>query len=322
MDVSAESLMTLTAVLREGTFEAAAASLHVTPSAVSQRIKALEHSVGRILVRRVKPVTATPDGEILARLGEQWSLLVAEAQGELTGIAHGPAGVAQVTDPRRLPRVSIQIACNADSLATWFLPVIAEYHDAHPVDIDLHRDDESVTTALLRAGDVVGAVTSDPVVVRGCETVELGSLRYFPVASSAFIERWLPNGARARDLRFAPMVMFDHNDHLQLKALNHLVPEPVSPPITYIPAAAEYRRAIQAGIGWGAVPEVEIDDVHTGAGLVRLSRKPVDIPLYWQYWKLRSPLVTALTDIVVAHARAELVPPRRGTPPVPGIARR
>ncbi|WOC11990.1 ArgP/LysG family DNA-binding transcriptional regulator [Gordonia sp. MP11Mi] len=317
MDVSAESLMTLTAVLREGTFEAAAASLHVTPSAVSQRIKALEHSVGRILVRRVKPVTATPDGEILARLGEQWSLLVAEAQGELTGIAHEPD-----LDRRRLPRVSIQIACNADSLATWFLPVIAEFHDAHPVDIDLHRDDESVTTALLRAGDVVGVVTSDPVVVRGCETVELGSLRYFPVATSAFIEHWLPDGARARDMRYAPMVMFDHNDHLQLKALNHLVSEPISPPVTYIPAAAEYRRAIQAGIGWGAVPEVEIADTHIGAGLVPLSRKPLDIPLYWQYWKLRSPLVTALTDIVVAHARAELVPPRRGTPPVPGIARR
>lgn len=316
MDVSAESLMTLTAVLREGTFEAAAVSLHVTPSAVSQRIKALEHSVGRILVRRVKPVTATPDGEILARLGEQWSLLVAEARGELTGIVHEAD-----LDERKLPRVTLQVACNADSLATWFLPVIAEFHDGHPVNIDLHRDDESVTTARLRAGDVVGAVTSEPAVVRGCETVPLGSLRYYPVATEAFMERWLPNGIRARDMRYAPMVMFDHNDHLQLKALNHLVSEPISPPVTYIPAAAEYRRAIAAGIGWGAVPEVEMNDAQIGAGLVPMSRRPVDIPLYWQYWKLRSPLVTALTDIVVAHARAELVAPRRGTQPALGVAR-
>ncbi|MGO3327462.1 LysR family transcriptional regulator ArgP [Gordonia sp. (in: high G+C Gram-positive bacteria)] len=316
MDASAESLMTLTAVLREGTFEAAAASLHVTPSAVSQRIKALEHSVGRILVRRVKPVTATPDGEILARLGEQWSLLVAEAQGELTGIVHEAD-----PDSRRLPRVSLRVACNADSLATWFLPVIAEFHGAHPVNLDLHRDDESVTTALLRAGDVVGAVTSEPLVVRGCETVQLGALRYFPVATSSFIQRWLPHGVRARDMRYAPMVMFDHNDHLQLKALNHLVPEPISPPVTYIPAAAEYRRAIQAGIGWGAVPEVDMDGSRTGVDLVPLSRRPIDVPLYWQYWRLRSPLVTALTEIVVEHARAELVPPRRSTPPVPSGSR-
>jgi len=316
MDVSAESLVTLTAVLREGTFEAAAASLHVTPSAVSQRIKALEHSVGRILVRRVKPVTATPDGEVLARLGEQWSLLVAEAQGELTGISHD-----EDLDPRRLPRVDLKVACNADSLATWFLPVIAEFHAAHPVNVDLHRDDESVTTAMLRSGDVVGAVTSEPTVVRGCETTELGSLRYFPVATQAFIDHWLPHGVRARDLRYAPMVMFDHNDHLQLKALNRLVAEPISPPVTYVPAAAEYRRAIQAGIGWGAVPEVELNDPRTGADLVPLARRPIDIPLYWQYWRLRSPLVTALTEIVVAHARADLVPPRRGTAPVPGGTR-
>ena len=316
MDVSAESLVTLTAVLREGTFEAAAASLHVTPSAVSQRIKALEHSVGRILVRRVKPVTATPDGEVLARLGEQWSLLVAEARGELTGIVHDAD-----LDPRKLPRVTLHVACNADSLATWFLPVIAEFHAAHQVNLDLHRDDESVTTALLRAGDVVGAVTSEPTVVRGCGTVQLGSLRYFPVATASFIERWLPNGVRARDMQYAPMVMFDHNDHLQLKALNHLVPEPISPPVTYIPAAAEYRRAVQAGIGWGAVPEVEMDDSHTGVDLVPLSRRPIDVPLYWQYWRLRSPLVTALTEIVVEHARSGLVPPRRSTPPVPSSSR-
>ncbi|WP_132993417.1 LysR family transcriptional regulator ArgP [Gordonia zhaorongruii] len=316
MDVSAESLVTLTAVLREGTFEAAAVSLHVTPSAVSQRVKALEHSVGRILVRRTKPVTATPDGEVLARLGEQWSLLVAEARGELTGIAHEPD-----VDPRLLPRVVLKIACNADSLATWFLPVVASFHEAHPVSLDLHRDDESVTTDLLRAGDVVGAVTSEPVVVRGCETVELGSLRYFPVASPDFIARWLPDGVRARDMRYAPMVMFDPNDHLQIKALKQLVVEPVSPPVNYIPAAAEYRRAIQAGIGWGAVPEVEIDDEHTGRQLIPLSQKPIDVPLYWQYWKLRSPLVTALTELIVDHARRELVRPRRGAQPVPSGGR-
>ncbi|MGB3699397.1 MAG: LysR family transcriptional regulator ArgP [Gordonia sp. (in: high G+C Gram-positive bacteria)] len=308
MDFGTEGLVTLVAVLREGTFEAAAASLHVTPSAVSQRIKALESAVGRVLLRRTKPVTATADGEILARLGEQWDVLVAEARGELLGAAPGFDG-----DPRHLPRVELSIACNADSLATWFLPVLAQMHDEHAVCLDVNRDDESVTTALLRAGDVIGAVTSDPIGVRGCQTVELGSLRYFPVASSAYLARWLPDGVRARDLRYAPMVMFDRNDHLQLKALRQLVVEPMSPPVNYVPAAAEYRRAIAAGIGWGAVPEVELDDEYTGRNLVKLSPKPIDVPLFWQYWKLRSPAVAALTDIIVDHAHRSLVPPRRAT---------
>lgn len=308
MEISPEGLATLTAVLREGTFDAAAASLHVTPSAVSQRIKSLEQSVGRVLVRRTKPATPTADGEILARLGEQWDVLVAEAAGELLGTS-SEAG----DDPRRLPRVELSIACNADSLATWFLPVVAQMHAEHPVTLDVNRDDESVTTALLRAGDVIGAVTSDPVGVRGCDTVELGSLRYFPVASQAFIDHWLPKGPRAADLRYAPMMMFDRNDHLQLKALKMLVAEPISPPVNYIPAAAEYRRAIAAGVGWGAVPEVEFDDEYIGRNLVKLSNRPIDIPLYWQHWKLRSPAVIALTDIIVDHARRSLVPPRRAT---------
>ena len=52
-------LASLLAIVDEGSFEAAADSLGVTPSAVSQRIKALEKDVGRVLVRRTSPATAT-----------------------------------------------------------------------------------------------------------------------------------------------------------------------------------------------------------------------------------------------------------------------
>ena len=85
MDLGSDALRTLSAVLDAGTFDAAAEQLHITPSAVSQRIKALEVSVGRILVRRTKPITATRDGEVLARMAKQWNLLALEAQLELTG---------------------------------------------------------------------------------------------------------------------------------------------------------------------------------------------------------------------------------------------
>ncbi|MGO1167662.1 MAG: LysR family transcriptional regulator, partial [Janibacter sp.] len=45
-----DQLRALLAVVDHGTFEAAARSLHVTPSAVSQRIKGLERDTGRVLV--------------------------------------------------------------------------------------------------------------------------------------------------------------------------------------------------------------------------------------------------------------------------------
>jgi hypothetical protein len=51
----ADQLAALAAVVEFGGFDAAAERLHVTPSAVSQRIKALEQRVGQVLVIREKP---------------------------------------------------------------------------------------------------------------------------------------------------------------------------------------------------------------------------------------------------------------------------
>ena len=75
-------LATFQAVVETGSFEAAARQLHVTPSAVSQRIKALEGSVGQVLVRRAKPCTATAAGwgdgapsqtPVVAVMTEDWA---------------------------------------------------------------------------------------------------------------------------------------------------------------------------------------------------------------------------------------------------------
>jgi len=62
------ALRTLAAAVRAGTFDAAARELHVTPSAVSQRVKALERRVGRVLLHRTRPIEPTPAGHVLVRL--------------------------------------------------------------------------------------------------------------------------------------------------------------------------------------------------------------------------------------------------------------
>src|ERR1700712_2889866 len=95
-----QQLEALAAIVDEGSFEAAAASLHLTPSAVSQRIKALEQSVGQVLVRRRRPSVATEAGEAYVRLARQVDVLVHEAR--------SPAEPAAV--------VTVPVAVNADSL--------------------------------------------------------------------------------------------------------------------------------------------------------------------------------------------------------------
>lgn len=44
-------LAALAAVHRRGSFDLAAAELHVTPSTISQRLKALEETAGTLLIR-------------------------------------------------------------------------------------------------------------------------------------------------------------------------------------------------------------------------------------------------------------------------------
>src|SRR5262245_9477090 len=135
MAVDSTQLATLAAVVGEGSFEAAARSLHVTPSAVSQRIKALELAVGQVLIRRTKPCQATEAGRPLLRLAGQYALLEREA------LAGG--------DPRR---TRIAVVVNADSLATWFPDALAALAKRHPVCFDLREDDQDHTAELLRDG--------------------------------------------------------------------------------------------------------------------------------------------------------------------------
>ncbi|WP_279104210.1 LysR family transcriptional regulator ArgP [Gordonia paraffinivorans] len=301
MDITQEGLRTLAAVIREGTFDAAAASLHITPSAVSQRIKALEAAVGRVVLRRTKPVSATPDGEVLVRLARQWDLLLAETRAALVG---EPADAAVPVTAQ--PRVHLPIASNADSLATWLLPVLARFHREHPVAVEVLRDDETRSSALLRSGDALAAVTSEPLAVRGCALHSLGSMRYLPVATPEFIDTWLRDGPDADVLARAPMVQFDRNDHLQRDMVAALAGRAVDPPAAYIPASTEYHRAVTLGIGWGAVPDVQIQKALDDGRVRMIADHHLDVPLYWQYWKLSSPLLQHLTELVIAGAAAVL----------------
>ena len=86
-----DQLGALEAIVDAGTFEAAARRLGVSTSAVSQRIRALESALGRVLVRRGSPSAPTPDGEVVLRYARQQALLAAEMAAELD--LDAPAGV-------------------------------------------------------------------------------------------------------------------------------------------------------------------------------------------------------------------------------------
>ena len=327
MEIPLELARTLAAVIDEGTFEAAARRLRLTPSAVSQRVKSLEQQLGRVLVVRSKPARATDSGAAIVRLARQLALLEHDALTEF-GLDEGSARP-----------ISVALAVNADSLATWFLPALARVAARHPVVFDLHRDDQDFTAGLLESGTVMGAVTSQATPVAGCLVRPLGVMRYEAVATPGFVARWMPDAASPSaspgpspgdtlspspgaspsaspgapsPLAAAPLVDFDRRDDLQRDFLRAAGIDPERPPRHFVPASNDFATAIKLGLGWGMLPGFQSEAELERGRLVRLGGAPIDVPLYWQQWNLRSPLLAAIADELAVEARRTLVAPLRG----------
>jgi LysR family transcriptional regulator (chromosome initiation inhibitor) len=287
-DLDLAQLSALAAVVDEGSFDAAAVRLQLTPSAVSQRIKALERSAGQVLVRRTKPTAPTSAGESYLRLARQLVVLVHQAQAEIRQQTAAP---------------TIPIAVNADSLATWVLPALASVADV--ATFDLRREDQAHTTELLRAGAVVAAITSESEPVQGCRSTRLGTMRYRPTAAPAFVERWFAGGVDADSLGSAPVVVFDRKDHLQDDYLRKVTRRPLRPPRHHVPSSADYAEAVRLGLGWGMLPRQQSEElVAAGELIVFDERRHLDVPLYWQQWTLRTP---ALDTVAAAIRSAAMI---------------
>lgn len=291
MRIDSRQLQAFAAVLREGSFDAAARALHLTPSAISQRIKGLEERLGRVLVRRGTPCSATEAGEALQRHAQQLQLLEAQALAPF-GLGEG-AGAA-------LP---LAVAVNADSLATWFAPALAALRERHDVVFDLHVEDQDHSSELLRQGRVMAAVTADPHPVQGCSVVALGAMRYLAVATPAFADRHFSNGVDAAALAAAPCNVFNAKDELQHRWMHRLVRRPLAPPQHRVPSTHGFIHAALHGLGWGMNPDVLVAPLLDRGELVELvPGTALDVPLFWQHWRLEAAVLRDLTRHVRAAA--------------------
>ncbi|MEV6705711.1 LysR family transcriptional regulator ArgP [Micromonospora wenchangensis] len=292
MPLDPVQLATFQAVVTHGSFDAAARAMNVTPSAVSQRIKALEQAVGQVLVRRTRPVVPTAAGTPLVRLGGQLALLEQEA----LDAARGTLG-----DPTR---TRVAVVVNADSLAGWFLPALTAVPD---VLVDLHTDDEGHTARLLRDGTVMAAVTTERVAVQGCRVLRLGAMRYLAVAAPALHATSFADRDPATAFPTATMIRFDRKDTLQHRFARTLTRRDVDPPTHFVPGTAAFTGAVRLGLGWGLLPEtVARPDLAAGRLVELAPGRHLDVPLYWQYWRLESAALAALTAAVRAAASTAL----------------
>lgn len=292
------ALAALAAVVREGSFERAARMLHVTPSAISQRIRMLEERVGCALVIRENPCRPTETGRRLCQHVDHVRLLEQELQGALPALA-----------PRGDTRVPLPVAVNADSLATWLAQPIATFAAGHSVLMEVAVDDQDHTSEWLRSGAVLAAVTATARPAMGCNSRPLGAMRYVAAASPAFVDRYFSDGVGAGSLAHAPSLVFNAKDELQTRWASRVCHRHVQLPRHTLPSSYAFVTAALAGMGWGMHPQSMIEG-HLRAGtLVELvPDAPLDVPLHWQHARAASGLLEGLSREVLAAARTALLP--------------
>ncbi|MEY4871320.1 MAG: hypothetical protein RLZZ563_650 [Pseudomonadota bacterium] len=287
-------LAALAAVHRRGSFDLAAAELHVTPSAISQRLKALEERIGTLLIRRGTPCTATDTGLRLIRHHDEVVLLEQALSADLPGLAPGTAA-------------TLRIAVNADSLATWVIPALAAT-DGFLFDIVI--DDQDVSQDWLRRGEVAAAITGHPGPLQGCDTLPLGALRYRATASPGYVARWMPDGPTAAALMRAPALTFSDKDRLQHIWIDHLTQGQASRagfPSHRLASSQGFVDACLSGLGWGLNPEALVaDHIATGRLIDLSAENPLDVALHWQFARLTAPALAPLTRALLTAARSAL----------------
>ncbi|HWZ49436.1 MAG TPA: HTH-type transcriptional regulator ArgP [Herbaspirillum sp.] len=294
MDINAKQATALLAVLDTGSFEKAAARLHLTASAVSQRIRTLESQFGGPLVIRNRPCLPTTTGMRLLQYLRRASQLEADFVADLAG-------------PEDALWTAV-VAVNADTLSTWFFPELVEVLLKENVLLDLTVDDQAHTHRSLETGRTIGCISSEPRAMRGCSAALMGVMRYRLMASLAFKARWFPQGMTRQAAAQAPVIAHTRKDDLQsrfLKLQFGLLPDGF--PRHYVPIPGPRLQAIEQGLGYGMVPELQLEKIFTQTELIDLApQHPTDVALYWHSWDVQSPRMASLCKRIVETGRKSL----------------
>lgn len=288
----------LAAIVREGSFEAAARSLNISQSAVSQRVKLLEERTGVVLVVRGRPCMPTEYGQKLCRHLDQVHLLEHDLRKSLSAIDDASSDQPAV----------IRVAVNSDSLATWFPELIKLAGSRLNLTFDIIPDDQEHTAERLQSGEALAAVTTQSIPLPGCRRAPLGSMEYVGAATPAFAATHFPNGPSLDALLNSPNIIFDRKDMLVHQWIINAFGASVRLRGHLVPSFSGYLACCLNGSGWGVVPRVSAEPYFEDGSLIQLiPAASVIVPLYWQSTTPDSEIMKALSSTVAQVARRHLL---------------
>ena len=282
-----EQLTAFAAVIELGSFDAAAQRLHVTPSAISQRIKASRTAGGAGAGGAAEAVRRDAGRGSAAAPGRPDRAAGGRSAGR-DGRRQRPGRAGRGRGQRRLDGDLVRCrvrACRGGLVRRPDRgpgPLRAAAAGRNRDGRGHHR----AHTGSGLPGDFVGG-----------DALRAGRQPVLHRAAST-------QGFTARAAAVAPSLAWNRDDALQDMLLRKVFRRDISRPTHYVPTAEGFGAAVRAGLGWGMFPEsLAALDIADGV-FVRIYDAYLDVPLFWQCWKLDSPLVHAVTDAVRSAARA------------------
>ncbi|MBM5570301.1 MULTISPECIES: ArgP/LysG family DNA-binding transcriptional regulator [Deefgea] len=286
-------LEALDMILRCGSFDAAAKRLHLTPSAISQRIRQLEERHGEVLLRRENPLRATATGEKLLAHVRQVRLLEND--------------FAQESDATSAALTTLRVGITADSLAIGLIPALAPSLVQTNLLLECVIDDEAYTLDLLRSGEVIGCISTQPLPFAGCGVIPLGELPYIGVASPAFVAQYFSQGINASSLAAAPAAVYGRIDSRKESLHRRLLREQFALledqyPCFVIPESHALYAAAQAGLAYAVVPCAQAEADIAAGRVLPLRELHASVPLYWHHWARQTRPALLLTQAMCQFA--------------------
>lgn len=280
-------------VLELQSFEVAAKKLHITQSAVSQRIKGLETHYGEPLMIRILPYKSTRLGELLIGHYKRICLLEKSLEQQLT-ISEN--------------RLHISIALNRDSLETWFLDLIDNKDFFNNVKLEIIADDQELTLDYLRKGLVSAALSTSEKNIQGGTVTLLGNMEYIMVASPSFIKQHFSDKNQKKCLLNAIAIKYDKNDLLHERYLEKFFGiNEADLQFHFIPSLRGFRKYALQGYGYGLIPKIDIMQELKKKKLLALYPDKVwKVPLYWHSWDVDSKIYKQFNDDIIHHIKNKL----------------
>jgi len=290
-------LHALSIVIKQQSFEKAADVLCITQPAVSQRIKQLEQLVAQPVLIRSQPIVATDLGKKLL----SHYLQVQQLEAEL---------LPQILLEQPESTLTVNLATNADSLATWLIGALTPLINQHPIELNLIVADESRTLDKLKDGEVFGAISLIDKAVSGCEVIQLGTMEYILVASPEFKQRYFVNGINQQSLKYAPGAAFDQKDDMHIKFIEqHFGLKGGSYPCHTVRSSEAFVELVKQGAAYSLIPKLQIKkELASGEIINILPNIKLTQTLYWHKWALVKGVYKQISEAIIKTGKNILNP--------------